>query len=337
MNEALLKSYGSPTASEVHVDVPLTEFGQMWMQETEAFISQRAMPNLPVSQQSNKYYIWNRGDFYRNEADVRADGTETQGGEFRLSTSDYSCEVYGWHKQVTDRQRANADSSIDLDEQASRYVTRKMMLKREVLFLTTYFGTSIWSTDVTGVASSPSSTQFIFWDSASSDPIKDVRKGMRTVQGATGYRPNKMMIGREAYDALLDNDAVLERITGGSTRNLPAQVMRALLAALFELEAIFVADAVQNTAKKGATEATSFIAGDNALLYYAPDSVGPEEPTAGTQFSWTGYLPGQTAEGLVISRFREDLKRADRVEGEMSFDYKVTAPELGYFFSNCVQ
>lgn len=314
--------FTNPTAGDVHVNRPLTNFAQKYLQQANAFVAMQAFPNLPVSMQSDTYYTFSRADFYRDEAAVRADGTESQGGGFTLSTDPYFAQVYSFHKLVTDRQRANADAAINLDESATQYVTHKLLIRRERQFVTNLFSTSLWGTD-----------QNVDWTAASSDPIANVRTAIRTVQGNTGYRPNKMLIGRQAYDTLLDNDEILSRITGGSTNQMPAMVMRTLLAQLFELEQVFVMDSVVNTAIVGATESTGFIGGDNALVYYAPNTVGLEEPTAGVQFSWTGLL-GNTAAGMRIRRFREESKQADKVEGDMAFDFKLVASELGYLFTS---
>jgi hypothetical protein len=132
---------------------------------------------------------------------------------------------------------------------------------------------------------------------------------------------------------LLDNDAVLARIVGGATTGQPAIVMRGVLAALFELDEILVMEGIYTSSVKGAaTTVRAFIGGDDALLYYAPNSLSLEEPTAGAQFSWTGLL-GNTNSGTRIKRMRAELLEADRIEGQMAFDYKVTGADLGYFFS----
>ena len=107
--------------------------------------------------------------------------------------------------------------------------------------------------------------------------------------------------------------------------------MRNLIASLFELDAIFVMDSVYNTAVEGAAESNAFIGGDQALLYYAPDTVGLEEPTAAVQFSWTGLL-GNTEAGIRIKRFRMEANEADRIEGQMAMDFKLTSAALGYLF-----
>lgn len=316
----------NPTAGDVHVNTPLTNFSQKYLLSADMFIATRAFPNAPVTKQSDLYYEFNRGDFYRDEAQERADGTESAGGGFRLSTNPYFARVYAFHKDVTDRQRANQDSPVQLDNSATQYVTHKLLIRRERIFANTYMKTGVWGTDDTSKN----------WADVSSDPIRDVRVAKSTVQKATGYRPNKMIIGREAYDVLLDNDAVLARIVGGANNNLPATVMRTLLAQLFELDEIFVMDAVFNSASAQAdpdVESIGFISSKDVLLYYAPNTVALNEPTAGVQFSWTGLM-GNTPNGMRIKRFRNEPTESDRIEGQMSFDYKLTGKQLGYFFQD---
>lgn len=325
----------NPTAGDVHVNTPLTNFSQKWLQDQAAFVALRAFPNAPVTKQSDLYFNFSRADFFRDEAKERADGTESQGGGFTLSTDPYFARVYAFHKDVTDRQRANQDTVIRLDQSATQFVSQKLMLRREIVFQEAFINTGIWDTNRVGVASSPTGDQFISWTETASDPIIDFRTSMRTMQGLTGFRPNKAVFGRSAWDTLLDNEAVLARIQQGATTAIPAIVMRSLIAALFELEEIFVMDSVVNTGLRTdpETETTAFIADDVALLYFAPSGVAVDQPTAGAQFSWTGFM-GATDAGMRIKRFRNELTESDRIEGQMAFDYRVTSSELGIFFSN---
>lgn len=328
----------NPTAGDVYVNRPLTNFSQKFLQDQNMFVSLDAMPNLPVAMQSDLYYTFAREDFFRDEAELRADGAESAGGGFTLSTDPYFADVYGFHKDVTDRQRRNQDSVIRLDQSATQFVTLKMMIRRERVFQETFFpaaaASGIWANELVGVSGAPvPGTSFQFWDEAGSDPIVDIRSAIRTVHRNTGFRPNKLLMGREAWDTLLDNDAILARITGGATREIPAMVMRALLAQLFEVERIFVMDSVVNTAVRGEAENTGFIGADNVLVYYAPDGMGVDQPTAGAQFSWTGLL-GSTNNGIRIKRFRIEANEADRIEGQSAFDFRVTSSELGFYLHN---
>lgn len=325
----------NPVAGDVHVNTPLTNFSQKYLQSMAAFVALAAMPNAPVTKQSDLYYEFDRDDFFRDEAEERADGTESQGSGFNLSTSPYFAKVWAFHKDVTDRQRANADAPVQLDESATQFVMHKLMIRRERLFASRYFATGLWGTDVTGVASGGvPGTSFNRWDTAGGDPIADVRFGARTIQGNTGMRPNRLLLGRASWDALLDNDAVLARISGGADPSRPAIVMRQLIAQLLEVEHIHVFDGIFTSTLEGVTpQVRSFIGGDNALLYYAPTTVSLNEPTAGVQFSWTGLTGAQT-NGQRIKRFRMENLEADRIEGQMAFDYKLTGAALGFFFSD---
>lgn len=319
----------NPTAGDVHVNRPLTNFSQKFLQNASAFVGMRAWPNLPVAKQSDLYYVFDRADFFRDEAEERADGTESAGGGFDLSTDPYFARVYAFHKDVTDRQRANQDSPVALDQSATQYVSGKHLIRRERIMQTNLFAANKW---FNGTAAATAGEN-VDWSAANSDPIKDVRDAIRGVHQLTGYRPNRMLIGRQGYDTLVDNDEILARITGGANTAQPAKVIRSLIAALFEIEEIIVMDAVYNTAVKGAAENNVFIGGDNALLYYAPATVGLEEPTAAVQFSWTGLM-GNTSNGMRIKRFRMEHLEADRIEGQMSFDYRLTSGALGHFFTS---
>lgn len=310
----------NPTAGNVHVNTPLTNFGQKYLQSDDVFVSLRAMPNLPVAKQSDTYYEFDKGDFWRTQNTKRADGAESGGGGFTTSTSPYFCDVYAWHKDITERQEANADPQITLQQSAVQYVNQILMIDREIKFADTFMSSANWTSSLN-----------THWVAANGDPTTEVKTAKRTIQGLTGKRPNKMIFGRQAWDTLTENDSILSRITGGANNAMPAMVMRTLIAQLFEIDEIFIMDAVKNTAIEGASDSLSFIGGDDALLYYAPNVVTGQEPTAGLQFSWTGLL-GNTPNGMRIKRIDAPLREAERIEGQMAYDYKVTAPDLGYMF-----
>lgn len=330
------KSVSNPTVGDVHVNRPLTNFAQKYLQDASGFVALRAMPNLPVANKSDQYWIFNRADFFRDEAQEVSDGVEAPGGGFRLSQDSYLAKVYKWKKDITDQQRANADSQVDLENSSTQYVSHKLMLKREALFLARFFAAGVWTGDYTGVNAGPAASQFLRWNVANSTPIKDLRAGIERVQGRSGFRPNRLLLSRQVWNVIEDHDDFLSRVNGGATTSQPAQVMRRLLAELLELDEVLVSEGVVNTAKEGATEATSFMAGKHALLYYAPSAVsGDGTPSAGVQFSWTG-LTGSTPSGYRIKRFRMENIEADRIEGQMAFDYKVTGAELGSFFATAI-
>jgi len=287
-----------------------------------------------VSKQSDKYFTYDRGYFNRAEMKKRAPGTESAGATYAISTDSYSADVWALHRDVADQIRANADTPISLDREAVELLTLQALLRKEKEWAASFFVTSVWTTQRTGVAASPTGTQFLRWDDAASTPIEDVRRGVRTVHESTGFRPNKMVLGRAVYDALLDHPDIVGRIDRGQTSG-PAMVMRDALAALFELDEVLVMDAIQNTANEGATNVHAFIGGKNALLLYTPSSPGLMIPSAGYTFTWSGLL-GAGALGSRISRMRMEHLKSDRLEIEMAFDQKQVSADLGAFFLTAV-
>ncbi|KKL25067.1 hypothetical protein LCGC14_2409030 [marine sediment metagenome] len=323
-----------PSRSDVHVDRPLTEISIAFLQSADTFVADKAYPILPVSKQSDSYFTYDRGMFNRDEAEELAPGTRAAAANYTLSTDTYSAKVWALAKDIADQVRANADSPLSLDREATEFLVVKMLIRKERNFAANHFVTGKWTTERAGVASGVTGTQFLRWDVASSTPIEDVRAAIRAVQVLTGFRPDRIVLGRAVYDALLDHPDIIGRIDRGQTSG-PAVAMKDSLAALFELKQILVMDAIYNSAAEGATNVHAFIGASNALLLYTPASPGLMTPSAGYTFAWSGLL-GAGATGTRMLRFRMDPEHSDLIEIQMSFDQKLIAADLGYFFLDAV-
>lgn len=339
--------YVAPSRSDVHVNRPLTNISLAFVQDAANFVAARAFPIVPVIKQSDAYFTYDRGEFNRDEMEERAPSTESAGGTYKIGNDTYYARKYAYHRDIDDDLRANADSPINLDRDASIFVTTKALIKREVTFVDKYFTAGgpgdTWTFDVDGAASASASfdptsaanNNKVFWNDDASTPIEDVREGKRYVLEETGFNPNVLVIGRSVFDALVDHPDIVGRLDRGQTTG-PAMATRDMLAALLEVEEVLVMDAVKNTAKEGQTASHSFIGGKHALLAYRPQTPGIMTPSAGYTFAWTGKI-GMTREGFRIKRFRVDRLDSDRIEIEMAYDQKKIAADLGYFFGGIVE
>ena len=341
--------YIEPSRSDVHVSRPLSQVSLAFNQDAENFVAGTVFPLVQSSHQANLYYTYDRGDFNRDEMRERAPSTESAGGTYAVGNDNFFCRVRAFHRDIDDQVRSNADDPFDLDREATRFVTLKHLLNREVRFAVNYFTAGdpgdTWTFDVDGAATASlpaafdptdaANNQKLFWDDAASTPIEDIRQGKRFVLGETGFNPNMLTVGRTVFDTLLDHPDLVGRMDRGQTAGA-ARVNRAAMAELFEVDKVNVMDAIQNTAAKGQTAVHSFIGGNHALLSYAPASPGIMTPTAGYTFAWTGYT-GATEDGSRILRFRMDELKSDRVEIESADDQKLVAADLGYFFGGIVQ
>jgi hypothetical protein len=307
-------------------------------------VADRVFPIVQVSKRSDAYFTYPRGEFNRDEMQERAPATESAGGTYEIGQETYFARNRSYHRDVPDQVRDNQDNPIDLDREATIYVTLKQLINREVNWVTNYFTPGApgdtWTFDVDGAVAESAAfdptdagnNDKVVWSDPASTPIEDIRQGKRFVLESTGFTPNKLTLGRALYDVLLDHPDIVGRIDRGQTTG-PAIVQRDALAALFELEEVLVMDAIRNTAAKGATAAHSFIGGAHALLSYAPETPGIMTPSAGYTFAWTGRM-GMQPNGTRVKRFRMDHLEADRVEIDSAYDQKRISEDLGYFFGN---
>lgn len=326
-----------PTRTQVHADKPLTDLSVAYVQSADGFVADKVFPIVPSEHQSDEFYVFDMGDFNRDEAKDRAPATESAGGGFTLTTDNYKCVVKAFHKDLPWQHLKNADKAVSLERAAVDFVTNKMLIAKEKQFVTSYFAGGIWGTDWDGVASGENNTStFRQWsDYSNSNPIQDVEAMRLSIKLKTGYNPNKLVLGAQVYSKLKNHPDFIERISGGATTAQPAKVIKQLMAELFEVDEVLVLDAIENTAKEGATASNAFIGGKGALLVHAAAAPGIMTPSAGYTFSWSSYIGGSEM-GIGMDRFEMRPIKADRVEGEIAFAQKKVAGDLGGYFDTIV-
>jgi len=317
------------TLSDVHVNQALTSISIAYKQKAEEFIADRVFPIVEVAKASDKYFRFNKNDWLREEAGIRAPGTESPGSGFSIdSTSTYSCDIHAFHKDIPDAVLANSDLT-DLETQITEYVTHALLLEREKDWVNNFFTTGVWQTDLTGVAAGVTG-DFVYWDDyANSDPIADIRNQKLAVKKNTGFSPNILVVGEEVFEVLKHHPDILERYKYTQEGVLTAD----LIARVLGVEKLFVGGAVKATNVEGGTEAYDFVFGKNALLVYAPPRPGLLVPSGGYIFAWTGFNAGYA---VKIKQFRMEHLEATRIEGEMAYDAKVVCGDLGVFFSGAI-
>ena len=309
-----------PTSTDVHVDGVLTNISVCYQQEAYAFVANRAFPVVNVAKQTDLYFTYSQSDFMRDSVQRRADGTESAGTGYGLSTASYSCDVWALHKDIGDQTRANSDNPLNPDMDATRFLSQQMLIRQEVQWASDAFTTGIWGTDAT-----PSP----LWDAASSTPIADVETAKNTVLTNTGYVPNTVILSYKAFSALVDNADIVDRIKYTSQDSVTEE----LLARVFNVDRVLVMASVYNSAAEGAAASYSQVGDKDVLVCYTPSAPGLMVPSAGYTMNWSGVSAG-LGTSSAISRYRMDTLRADRIEIEAAFDFKIVSAALGYFLSN---
>ena len=325
----------NPTNGQVRIDERLTNIAVAFTQDASEFIADRVFPSVPVGAQTGKYAVYDRADLARDDFQLRADATQSAGTGWGLTDDSYSCDVWALHKDIGRQLRANERPPIDLDRDATEYLTEKGLIRRDKSWVESYFVTGVWGRDL------DAGSGFTAWDAGGSTPIQDLENERIIQKKRSGRFPNKLVLGAEVWTVIKNHSDFIDRVKYSGAMN-PAQFTPQALAALLELDEVLITSGVETFTEKGDPDPTySFLAGNNALLCYAAPRPSLLVPSAGYTFPWQGLkgLNGGSGTGdLTIVHIPMDQLGIGtvRVEAEMAYDMKLVAADCGSFFEDCV-
>lgn len=333
-----------PNASELHVDVPLTNIA-IGAKNTK-YIVNDIFPTVTVPKQSNIVPSFDRSHWFRNDATQRALGTKSVRGGFSVKSSDtYFCKEHSFGYEVPDQVRENQDQPWDIDRHAVEFVTDKIEMAKELYFATNHFTTSVWGADWTGAAAT-GATSVIYWSTyASSSPLLDIDTFKDTVEAdGNAVEPNVLVMGKQVWLKLKWHPDVIDTLYKGSVAGL---VDETKFANLIDIPKVLIGRALYTTSPEVSTTAygTTGAGTDNetlisytrawgkhALLLYVPPSPSIMAPAAGYTFVWQ-RVPNA---GLWIKRMRDEERQVDIIEANSNWDMKVTDAGAGLFLSGAV-
>ena len=319
----------------LHVDRYLTQYSVNYVQDRRVFVSQRAASVIPVTKQTDEYVVYDRGYFWRDEAAPRALGGRPVQVGYKVGSQSYAATEYALEHVVDDRQRANVDDPIRLDENATTLLTQKHMIKQDRVWVQNFFAPSKWTIDITGINSTPvAGSSILKWNDSNSTPIEDIDYLKDAINQLTGFMPNTLVLGAGVRRVLRSHPDIADRIKYTQTGIADEDV----LSKLFEVSSVVVARSVYNSAAEGASNVFSYIADQkSAWLGYIEPNPGLDSPTAIACFAWTGMIPGVTNTiGGVIERGRDDRAHSDYFQGRMAWSLNQVAADLGCFINGAI-
>ena len=317
-----------------HIDRALTNISVAYTQGADAFIADKVFPVIPVVKQSDIYFQYSKADFFRNEVTERGRGAESAGGDWNLTTADpYHCRKFAFHYDITQEEKVNYDSPINVDRDTTEWLTQKMLLKREVDFTSKFFKTGVWGKDITA-----DGVTIKKWSNPLSDPIKAVTDEMLIMAENTGKKPNYIVMAPDVFYALKNHDIIMDRIKYTQKGIITLD----LIASLFEVDNVYIPWAIYNSGPtKPVYDQTNismnFLYKGSMLLGYRANRPSLKEPTGGYIFAWTG-LEGASAYGSRMVRIKMDQLGlgTERLEMEMAYDQKLICNDMGVFFTSLV-
>jgi len=319
----MVRKFGNPTASDVHVDSALSEIAIVY--KNKDFISDLVFPLVTVEKQSDKYYVWDKGSWLTIAVEKRTPGDTYPEGRMKISSDEYYCDIFHLGYPIPDEDVKNADQAIQLEQTGSEWLSHQFLLNRENEIATAIMADAVWDNDLDG------GVDFTQWDDYdNSDPPDDIDTYMDTVQQNTGVRPNTLVVGRQVFSKLRRHPILLDMFKYTGRGILTADQVREAL----DVEKLLIGQAVRRTSLEGAAAAVqAYIWGKDALLLYVPERPGLREPAAGYTFVWNIDGEGFTTQ---ITPTRQDDRDRDFLKGKHAFDFKVTGSDLGVFFDAAI-
>lgn len=313
---------------ELRVDAYLTNFSLAYRQDADTFVARKASTGVPVNNESDKYAIYPRGYFWRDEAEVRPLGGRPVQVGYKVENGQYLAEEWALEHTIDDRQRRNAASPYDLDESGVMLLEGKQMIREDRIWAQQVLKAGVWVHDYAGGA------DFDPFDDVATDPVATITKFKRVLGRGSGFRANTIVFGARVIDALETNPAMVDRVK----YTADGVVDYAYLARVFKVQNIVVAESMYNAANEGADDDFRYIVDENAFwMGYIEPTPRLNSPTAVARFAWTGLIPGvMNAMGGVITRGRDDRAYSDWIHSRNAFDIKVVAPDLGIYFTGAV-
>lgn len=315
----------TPTTRDVIIDVGLSDLSVAYLQERPP-VSDLVFPRVSVSAPSGKYYVWSQSDHWRDEARKRAPGDKFARIGMGVSTDSYNVEEYALEQPVPDEVNAAADRIIKLKQTATRNVTSKIILKKDVAWAADFMTTGVWGTDKVGT------TDFVKWNDATSDPSADVQGGVLAISDALGDTEGMRWVavtGTLIESRLKSHPDAIERIK--YTQSATPAAVRALLAMWLGIDELIVVRRRKTTSAEGAATATyGNVVDDDFLLVAVPETPGEDTPSAGYTFVWDEGGKGDQ----YVEEYRDETIKSDIIRGVTHFDQKKVAAALGYFFSD---
>lgn len=313
------------TGRDLHIDVPLTNMVIGF--EPAGTIVQDIFPVVTVDKQSNKFYKWTKGDFFRLPSTLRAPKTKGQRVEFNVSSDSYFAQNYALTHEESFEDMGNADQILSGREKRVRALKNLLMLdweNRVASKLTS--GSNLGSyTTLSGVSQ---------WnDYANSDPVNDISVGKEAIRSTTGMQPNLIVMGKAVYAKLIQHPDIIDRIKYVQKGFVTSDI----LAALFDVERVLVGSAIKNTGADGLADSFSDVWGKNVILGYTAAGVDKDgkDPSLGYSFRWMAPVFNSLPWAAEIWN---DANGGNFENRRVQYyqDEKITASDLGYLIASAV-
>lgn len=244
----------------VHRDAALTNLAVQY--SNREYIADKVMPVITVAKKSDDFFKF-APDTNLKVAAVDLVGAESLPGRPAIAldaVGTYTCRDRSLMEFISVDEELNADVPLQPRMDVTEILTNYLLLAREKRVAEKVFDSANYGANYAALAGADR------WDLSSSDPVKKINDALRAPVGA---RPDTMVIGEEAWDALRSHPKVLQYVLSrASTAQGSTSLMvdQATIAAMFRLREVLVGEAIINGANEGAAASYSRVWGKSCAL-----------------------------------------------------------------------
>jgi hypothetical protein len=312
-----------PETTDLYLDVPLTNVSIAY--RNPGFVAEEVLPIIPFAAKYGKYPVFGYERFMIPMTH-RAPQTAPARIDWSLAWTAFEAEEQTIEVALDDQQRQQS-GSVNAERSSVNIVTEQLLLAREKRVADLVLSTSV----ITQYDTLAGDEQ---WDDADyaavNDPIARFLTAQETIAAATGMVPNRAVMSRQVFNALRRHPLILERVSMTGTGGRDARVINAeILAQVFDLERVLIADTQYNSAKEGASVDIDPVWSDSVLIYHYRPGPELEMPRLGAILNWEAMaLPRQ------ITRYREARIKSDVFQCTEYVDEVVMSAPSGYLLTD---
>jgi hypothetical protein len=284
-------------------------------------IADEIMPYVPVSKELFKYRKHPIGEGFTLPNNMVGRKSRTPQVEFTGTEVSDMCIDTGLEDVIPYSDLDNAPEGYDPKARAIEMIMQLNKTIREKRVADLVFNANSYSASNKQTLSGTSQ----FSDYTNSDPLGVI---LGVLDGCM-MRPNIAVIGQSVWTKLRQHPKIVKAVLGNSGDSGVAS--RQAVAALLELDDIYVGQGYLNTAVKGQTVSMSRIWGKHIALLHVNKNITAENPTTfgftarmGTPVAFEFEDKNTGLRGGVVVRAGETVKEV------------VCANDLGYFIQNAV-
>lgn len=309
-----------PLNTQVYIDEILSNVSVAY--KNPSYVADLIFPEVQVKHRTGQYFKYDKSKL-RIENDIRAPGQRANQIHWGLTPVAYGpLKEHSFEAFIPDEDREEAVDPISLDNDTTEQLTEMILLTKEndAKTIMTTAGTG-YTNDATGYLALTGTSKWS--DYLNSDPITDVQTYKDVVKKSILKNPNALVLSYPVYSKLRNHPAILERIKYSQLGVVTAELM----AKVFDIEKIIIAEAEYNTAAEGATDSLDYLWGKDAWLAYITPKPGIK------QVSY-GYTLRQLTR--IIKRWRDEGIDTDYFRVKDVYQHYVMAIEACFRFVGAI-